>query len=164
MRSRLLAVLMIVVSVIVTAALVERAVFAFTPGTMPTAAGESYKVESKGPNSHKSPSGDADSEIAFWRELHPATLPPARDLTAMVYDQARGRMVMFGGRTANYTFLNDTWEFNGTAWIQRLPANSPSARTSHTMAYDSVRQRVVLFGGFDGGWPADTWEWDGFTF
>ncbi len=106
-------------------------------------------------------SDQIDADAALWTQLHPATSPTARDLSSMVYDQARGRFVLFGGRTANYAFLNDTWEFNGTDWIQLLPANSPSARTSHTMTYDSARQRVVLFGGYDFGWPADTWEWDG---
>lgn len=153
-----------IIAIWITAVLTQQVALALPQAGVRAVGAKSANASGPGSNSAAGPADQIGSEIAFWRELHPTTSPPARDLTAMVYDQARGRMVMFGGRTANYTFLNDTWEFNGTAWIQRLPANSPSARTSHTMAYDSVRQRVVLFGGFDGGWPADTWEWDGFTF
>ena len=101
-----------------------------------------------------------------WIERTPATSPPARSWGAMVYDVARGRVVLFGG----YNFvdlgsrLRDTWEWDGSAWIERTPATSPPARTGGAMAYDIARGRMVLFGG-DGasGYLADTWEWDGST-
>ena len=56
----------------------------------------------------------------------------------------------------------DTWEYDGTTWVQRMPATSPPARRFHSLAYDKARARIVLFGGFDGSnLLADTWEYDG---
>ena len=78
----------------------------------------------------------------------------------MAYDGGRGFVVLFGGHDANNS-LNDTWEWDGTDWMQRFPITSPPARTEHSMAYDNVRGRTVIFGGFDGGLWDDTWEWDG---
>ena len=83
----------------------------------------------------------------------------------MVYDSARRRTVLFGGQTyvgSWWVWLNQTWEYDGSTWIQRSPAVSPPARVNHRMAYDSARRRVVLFGGVGlAGEVNDTWEWDG---
>src|SRR5678815_1066310 len=89
--------------------------------------------------------------------------PVPRDWAAMAYDGARQRVVLFGGRTASQTCLNDTWEWDGATWTQRV-APGPAPRYSHGMTYDTQRQRIVMFGGFDCGLSgvlADTWEWDG---
>jgi hypothetical protein len=103
-----------------------------------------------------------------WLERALATAPPARLGHAMAFDSARGRVVLFGGRTDLGTSFGDTWEWNGNSWLQRASATSPPARSHHGMAYDSARGRVVLFGGVVGSGPltvilADTWEWDGTT-
>ncbi len=98
-----------------------------------------------------------------WVERTPASSPPARFGHGMAYDAARGRVVLFGG----YEFysgrsLGDTWEWDGSAWVERAPATSPAARYGPAMAYDATRGRVVLFGGAGAaGNLADTWEWDG---
>lgn len=88
--------------------------------------------------------------------------PSCRSRYWMTTDTHRRRIVLFGGRetTAN---LNDTWEWDGTQWIQRLPSNSPSPRVAHSMTFDSVRNVVVMFGGEDnnGLIAAQTWEWNG---
>lgn len=72
--------------------------------------------------------------------------------TSMAFDTSRGVSVLFGaGRD-----LNETWEWDGTSWTQRMVAG-PSA--GQCMAYDSARQVVVLVGfGAD---INETWEWDG---
>ena len=93
-----------------------------------------------------------DGESWVLRALSP--VPNARGGCAGAYDEARNRIVMFGG--VNRT---DTWEFDGTAWTQRSPATSPSARTYHSMVYDRIRQRVLLHGGNVGGAAnGETWE------
>ncbi|MFN7975487.1 MAG: kelch repeat-containing protein [Acidobacteriota bacterium] len=94
--------------------------------------------------------------------------PPApvglwgRARSAMVFDGARGRVVLFGG-TDGHTFGNDTWLYDGASW-QRGP-NAPAAlrpRASHGMAYDETRSRTVVFGGIDAASAMnDTWELDG---
>jgi len=56
--------------------------------------------------------------------------------------------------------LADTWEWDGSQWVQRTPATSPPPRWGgHAMAYDSLRGRVVLFGGSNGynSYLGDTW-------
>jgi hypothetical protein len=94
---------------------------------------------------------------AIWTQVANG---PARYGHAMAYDAARQRVVLFGG-SSNGTQFGDTWEWNGTSWLQ-LAASGPSARTIHAMAYDAASQRVVLFGGIGGGIGlGDTWEWDG---
>jgi hypothetical protein len=100
-----------------------------------------------------------------WTRRSPPVAMPARDGTAMEHYPPAGRLVLFGGRakTAPYPLLADTWEWDGTSWIQRAPAMSPPARENHQLAYDSRTQRLVLFGGYGSVRLADTWEWDGTT-
>lgn len=90
---------------------------------------------------------------------------PGRFAAAMAYDQARDRVVLFGGSAiGNNAALGDTWEFDGSRWAQRSPTNAPSARASATLTYDRRRQVSVLVGGFVGGLgQGDTWEWNGQT-
>jgi hypothetical protein len=69
--------------------------------------------------------------------------------------------VLFGGETCNCNIYSDeTWEWNGTAWTQRV-VSGPSARYGPASAYDSARAVTVLFGGFDGAFNGETWEWNG---
>lgn len=92
------------------------------------------------------------------------TTMPARYSPHLAYDQARQRVVLFGGHSTSNTSLNDTWEWDGRRWTQLLPAHSPEGRESAAMAYDPRRQRVVLFGGWSTQRRValdDTWEWDG---
>ncbi|MFN3242897.1 MAG: kelch repeat-containing protein [Planctomycetota bacterium] len=98
-----------------------------------------------------------------WAARFSQHYPPPRSNAAMVFDRARGRIVLFGG--AGNGLLNDTWEWDGVDWVEVTPATSPSPRHSHTMSYDVARQRVVLFGGLLNGsfFSNQTWEWDGVT-
>jgi len=100
-----------------------------------------------------------------WLLTRPPSGPPARDAHATAYDSGRGRVVLFAGANENnFVDFGDTWEWDGTSWIERTPATSPTPRFGHAMAYDAARGRVVLFGGYDfisGQVLADTWEWDG---
>ncbi|MCB9879096.1 MAG: hypothetical protein H6835_15985 [Planctomycetes bacterium] len=99
-----------------------------------------------------------------WSQRPNGGLPPRRFGHAMAYDAARGRVVMFGGRTyAGTIFLQDTWEWDGTSWTPFTPAHRPSNRMGHAMAFDANLGEVVLFGGLQLGGPfqADTWSWNG---
>ena len=88
--------------------------------------------------------------------------PGGRQSAAMAYDSVRGVVVLFGG-AGDSGALQDTWEWNGSAWTQRCTGacTKPSARSQHGMAFDSNRDRVVLFGGTGADENDETWEWDG---
>ncbi|HMN39575.1 MAG TPA: kelch repeat-containing protein [Phycisphaerales bacterium] len=80
----------------------------------------------------------------------------------MAYDSARGVTVLFGGSPA-FDYSGETWEWNGSAWTQRL-VTGPSPRLWHAMAYDAGRGVTVLFGGATNGPNSgETWEWNGST-
>lgn len=66
-------------------------------------------------------------------------------------DRRRARLVLHGSP-------NDTWEWDGTSWVQMQPRNSPASRIEGGMCYDARRGRCVLYGGF---FEFPTWEWDG---
>jgi cysteine-rich repeat protein len=84
-----------------------------------------------------------------------------RQRAASAVDPIRGRLVVFGGQRGA-TALGDTWEYDGTQWINATPSNGPSPRTGGAMVFDKVRGRIVLFGGRTATMLLnDTWEWDG---
>jgi len=108
-----------------------------------------------------------DGAAGAWTNVTPAgDSPTPRDSPAMVYDDARRRIVLSAGGGDI-----DTWDWDGAAWILRWPPGPvdpdggvtafPRSRLLHAMAFDSARQRTVLFGGEGGGHLGDTWEWDG---
>ncbi len=101
-----------------------------------------------------------DKGDGAWTERNPATAPSIRLGTAMVFDMDRNVALLFGGDGT--TRLDDTWEWDGTDWMDVTPASgNPPGRGRLALTYDSSRQRVVLFGGIDGVFFDDTWEWDG---
>lgn len=55
----------------------------------------------------------------MWTQVYPVISPTPRYAHAMVYDEARQVIVLFGGIDAEGNRLNDTWEYDGTTWIQR---------------------------------------------
>jgi hypothetical protein len=102
-----------------------------------------------------------------WQQLAPATSPAPRYGPRLATDTERGVVVLFGGMTFSGPFpfttaLGDTWEWNGTNWVQRFPATNPPARFGHALAYDVARGVTVLQGGSTGpSYLSDTWEWNG---
>ncbi len=99
-----------------------------------------------------------------WRQL-PGAVPSFRRGGRMVYDSARKRVVLFGGR-GNPEPLADTWEFDGATWTARTTPTSPPGRQGFCMTFDPSRGVTVAFGGAGGtgvGLLGDTWEWDGTT-
>ncbi|MBM4281426.1 MAG: hypothetical protein FJ137_11930, partial [Deltaproteobacteria bacterium] len=99
----------------------------------------------------------------------PAVRPAPRTGGAMVWDDRRGRLFLFGGQARADDdpagLLGDAWEYAAPAsgnvgtWTA-LPAAAPapSPRAGHAMAVDALAGRVVLFGGVDAaGVRGDTW-------
>ena len=95
-----------------------------------------------------------------WSQVA-TTGPSSRGRSAMVYDEKRGEMVLFGG--GGDQVLGDTWLWNGERW-RMASATGPAPRYAHAMAYDADRGVVVLYGGSTFRpvqYFTDMWEWDG---
>lgn len=94
----------------------------------------------------------------------PVPAPYGRWSHGLVYDQARGRTVLFGGSDDPGHYFDDTWEWDGAAWTQRQPTTRAPGRLGFGMAYDPMAQRTLAFGGET--WSAllsDLWAFDGTT-
>ncbi|MBM4062099.1 MAG: hypothetical protein FJ265_13535 [Planctomycetes bacterium] len=98
-----------------------------------------------------------------WQQRSPATRPSPRVDGRIAFMASLGKVVLFGGWDSGPNVMrNDTWTWDGTAWVQLLPATNPPARAGHGLARDSLRGRLVLFGGTNNyGIFGDTWEFDG---
>lgn len=96
---------------------------------------------------------------AWMSRVQPGPAP--RAWHAMAFDVSRSVVLLMGGLTSGGspgTILGDTWEWNGSTWLQRT-IDTPSVRYNHCMAYDEQRSVIVLFGGTNA--PEQTWEWNG---
>lgn len=103
---------------------------------------------------------------ATWLPRAPAASPAPRVNPGMAYDPVRQRTVLFGGAatSAGTSLLDDTWEWNGTAWTTFAVATRPLARQEAAMAFDPASSRIVLAAGRGvnlGDWRFDSWEWNG---
>jgi len=101
-----------------------------------------------------------------WAQLRPKNAPSPRWAAAMASDPIRKRLVLFGGALTLGIFpvpSGETWEWDGSNWIQRFPKTQPGARFGAAMAFNLKTRRVAMFGGHAGlnPLPTGTWEWDG---
>lgn len=110
---------------------------------------------------------DTTSTPNTWRDVAPASAPPARFNAAMAATDD-GRVVLFGGRLASGMRVADTWVLDVEAgdWTELAPPASPSARDASAMAF-AGSGTVVLFGGTETSGPggsvtprSDTWVLD----
>lgn len=86
--------------------------------------------------------------------------PAGRQGAVLVFDSARGRLVLFGGNSQG-VLRNDTWEWDGS-WFGLAPQHAPTARDGAAAAFDPRRGVTVMFGGRDSqSVRDDLWEWDG---
>ena len=85
-----------------------------------------------------------------WTQFNNAATPSGRWGHVMAFDTSRGRVVLFGGYGPAYpggADTNDTWEFDGSTWVQVFPQASPPSLVQAAMVYDQSRSRIVMFGG-----------------
>jgi hypothetical protein len=119
-------------------------------------------AENDAPNS---PFGDTWIWNGSWRQEIVTPSPAARRGATMVFDAARGEIVMFGG-CPDSLVVGETWVWKDGSWSKKVPVSSPPPRCYHASAYDPVREKVVVFGGSSAAGGAalgDTWTWDGTT-
>ncbi len=125
-----------------------------------------YGGDTLADNAH--PSGDMwsyDGATSTWTLVCSPCTPGPREGHGFVYDKARDRLVIFGGKGTTGVATNDIWEWDGLTWAARTPAGTPPpARQSFYMAYDESRSRVVVFGGMTAPGSTNTdqvYEYDG---
>jgi hypothetical protein len=96
-----------------------------------------------------------------WSRITTATVPNGGGTFdhGMVYDQARDRIVVFGGTADGMTRFATTWEFDGVDWVARQPASPPGARLGAAMAWVPTSQKTFLYGGSSPGVWSDTWSY-----
>ncbi len=95
--------------------------------------------------------------------LRPAQGPVLHD-HAMAYDEARGRLVLYGGRNAAGVWQNGTWEYDGsTTW--ELRSNTPSIPPSvaASMTFDRTRGTLIAVPFTQTATAIPTFEWTGST-
>lgn len=91
-----------------------------------------------------------------WNLIQEHAIEP-RSGHSMVFDEARGRMVLHGGRTASSgtSHTTETWEWDGLAWTLASPA---ATLDESRFVYDSRVGRVLAISG----WPTPKmWAWSG---
>jgi MYXO-CTERM domain-containing protein len=132
-----------------------------------------------------------DPATSKWTNRNPSGAKPSqpspRAGASMVFDSARKKFVIFGGRsqitdttlgTTTYSSYQDTWEWDPLSgdFTDRTSAGTPpDARSQHSMVFEKSTGKVLLFGGgvagseiigsnFDGTGVnsafGDTWELD----
>ncbi|MBN2494900.1 MAG: hypothetical protein JXR96_09950 [Deltaproteobacteria bacterium] len=100
-----------------------------------------------------------------WRVLPTGSSPPGRRDGGLAYDEARERLVLFGGSgmVAEHTqLLRDTWELSGGDW-RLVDSDGPeNLHGTPKMTYDPNRHRIVMWAE-QGDEDARVWELDGST-
>jgi len=142
--------------------------------TLPSVSNEIFAVEDTVRNRVVCvlPSGSPFSFVAefdgtTWNQTSRGSMSfSPRTSPALAFDRIRGVTVMFGGRgpSAPFQLLQETWEWNGSVFVQRASATSPSPRFGAAMCWDPQLGESLLFGGrVDDSSPPlqDTWAWNG---
>jgi hypothetical protein len=97
-----------------------------------------------------------------WTKQTPTTSPPGRSFGGLAFDQKSGKVVLFGGGSANSDpARNDTWTWDGSTWQQAHPSTSPPPMAGVLMDHDRTNQVLVLWGKTLQGDQPTTWTWDG---
>ncbi|MFI5415105.1 MAG: hypothetical protein ACHQ16_05510, partial [Candidatus Lutacidiplasmatales archaeon] len=64
------------------------------------------------------------SKGGIWSALPDTNPPPVRTWPSLAYDPGRHELVMYGGVTASFACLGDTWTYNGT-WSRISSSGGP---------------------------------------
>lgn len=108
--------------------------------------------------------GDTWTYDGVWHQYLGRSSPSLRSSASMAYDPDANVTVLFGGIEGGIHSEDDTWVWNGDAWVsQPTPAPAPLGRYGAGLAYDTATGRLVLFGGHRFAAPSlgDMWQWTG---
>jgi hypothetical protein len=105
-----------------------------------------------------------DPEAQTFTLLPTSTTPPGRADPAHAYDPVSGRMLVFGGGVRVVPprmYLDDTWAFDGTDWVEIAGAEHPSERRFSANGVDPETNTWYLHGGtVDEEDRDDLWRFD----
>ncbi len=76
----------------------------------------------------------------------------------MVYDKAKGEVILFGGQAEDQVPNNETWSWNGEAW-NSVSKIGPRSRAHFGFEYDPIHEQILLYGGYTGSVFDDFWAW-----
>jgi hypothetical protein len=96
-------------------------------------------------------------EVPTWKPLQ---MHGRLRLSAMAYDPAHRRVVLFGGiKDETFHLSNETWFLEDDSWTRGpLAPAALTSRLGHAMVYDHAHKRFVLVGGSVGlETIGDTW-------
>ncbi|MCR9246832.1 MAG: hypothetical protein NXI31_17505 [bacterium] len=101
-----------------------------------------------------------------WIQINTPNSPNPRAFYSMAFDERRGRVVLYGTQSGSvFSGGDETWEYDGTTWLQINTPFTPPGLETPAMAYDRGRGVTVMFGGWNGSSPGtmydNTWEYDG---
>ena len=90
-----------------------------------------------------------DPATEKWERKSPSVSPPARDVHAMVYDEAREKVILFGGRGRGK--LNDTWIYDAgkDEWKELQNTGNPPPMAHQSGVYDPFNDVVIIVNGRD---------------
>lgn len=100
-----------------------------------------------------------------WNNITPSTgpMPAGRFNTSAIYDPARHRMIVFGGRDGSASF-NDIWAFDLSShtWTDITPASGPmpAARFTPNTVLDSAHNQMLMWSGQGTAFFNDIWSFD----
>ena len=103
------------------------------------------------------------STYAVFTPLAPVVQPPDREGALMAHDPVRGRTLLAGGRLAGGNQAQDTWEFDGATWQQRVPTTQLNWNRPTRLVYAPQRSQILAVSGEDvnGGTPMRIHAWTG---
>lgn len=106
-----------------------------------------------------------------WTQLETAHAPGGRESFGMAYDRDRDRIMLYGGfnnpEIRQRQPLRDTWEFDGTDWLQ-VATNGPEI-AKPLLVYDEARGETLMLGTTKEfkvemyRWNEDAARWDPIT-
>lgn len=89
-----------------------------------------------------------------WKYVDTPNRPGPREEPCGTYDSDQGKVILFGGSSAE-----DTWEYDGSDWTPIITDHTPGKRGFSSMAYQKNSKTIILFGGHhDGEFSNDNWE------
>lgn len=94
-----------------------------------------------------------------WTEIKSLSNPPSPRYGCQArFDPVSGKVILFGGKNDDEEYINEQFEWNGTAWTKVTPARVPSARMNGAMFHDPSTGKTTLFGGYAGYHFSEIWE------